>query len=99
MSLIKDLSPELRKQFLSVAFQRASTCFAGGSEEVIGGLADDMVIEMLTQASAEGREISPTLTGLVGKLAKADGVVRVGSAKRRRGGPDGLVRRSFCPNT
>jgi len=73
-SLLKDLSPELRKQFLSVAFQRASSSASpAGAEEVIGGLTDDMVIEMLTQASAEGREISPTLTGLVGKLARAHG--------------------------
>ncbi|HSQ78492.1 MAG TPA: hypothetical protein VLN91_06335, partial [Nitrospirota bacterium] len=71
-SLLKDLSPELRKQFLSVAFQRASSSASpAGAEEVIGGLTDDMVIEMLTQASAEGREISPTLTGLVGKLTRA----------------------------
>lgn len=71
-ALIKDLSPELRKQFLSVAFQRTSASASqSGAEEIIGGFTDDMVIEMLSQANAEGREISPTLTGLVGKLAKA----------------------------
>ncbi len=69
--LLQDLHPELRKQFLSVAFERAST---GGSaraaEQIVGGMNDDLVIEMLSQASAEGREISPTLTGLMGKLAR-----------------------------
>jgi hypothetical protein len=71
-ALIKDLNPELRKQFLSVAFHRASSSASpSGAEEIIGGFTDDMVIEMLSQANAEGREISPTLTGLVGKLVRA----------------------------
>ncbi|MCK9417832.1 MAG: HEAT repeat domain-containing protein [Nitrospirae bacterium] len=72
-ALLKDLHPELRKQFLSVAFKNISPR-AGSpaeAEAVIGGFTDDMVIEMLGQASAEGREISPTLAGLVGKLAHA----------------------------
>lgn len=97
-SLLKDLSPELRKQFLSVAFQRASSSTApAGAEEVVGGLADDMVIEMLTQANAEGREISPTLTGLVGKLAKAhdQGDISVGQRqgwlKQGAGGPSAPI--------
>lgn len=71
-ALLKDLHPELRKQFLSVAFKNISSR-AGSraeTETVVGGFTDDMVIEMLGQASAEGREISPTLAGLVGKLAQ-----------------------------
>jgi hypothetical protein len=71
-NLLKNLHPELRKQFLSVAFQRTSSYVPPKvSEEVLGGFTDDMVIEMLQQASAEGREISPTLTGLVQKLSRA----------------------------
>lgn len=72
-ALLKDLHPELRKQFLSVAFKNiaARTASPLEAETVIGGFTDDMVIEMLGQASAEGREISPTLAGLVGKLAQA----------------------------
>ncbi len=72
-SLLKDLHPELRKQFLSVAFQRISSQAKafGGSEDLMGGFPDDIVIDMLAQASAEGREISPTLTGLLGKLTRA----------------------------
>lgn len=70
--LLNDLHPELRKQFLSVAFSRISTHAAlVGADELLGGFPDDMVITMLRQASAEGREISPTLTGLLGKLTKA----------------------------
>jgi hypothetical protein len=72
-SLLKELHPELRKQFLSVAFKNiaARTGAPAEADAVIGGFTDDMVIEMLGQASAEGREISPTLAGLVGKLAQA----------------------------
>ncbi|HEX9137734.1 MAG TPA: HEAT repeat domain-containing protein, partial [Nitrospirota bacterium] len=46
------------------------------AEEMIGGFTDDMVIEMIAQASIEGREISPTLAGLVGKLSKAKSQVQ-----------------------
>ncbi len=70
--LLKDLHPELRKQFLSVAFRRISThAKAIGEEDILGGFSDDIVIDMLSQASAEGKEISPTLTGLLGKLTRA----------------------------
>ncbi len=71
-ALLKDLHPDLRKQFLSVAFNRLATRTNAPADaaEVLGGLADDMVIEMIGQASAEGREISPTLAGLVTKLAQ-----------------------------
>lgn len=93
-SLLKGLNPELRKQFLSVAFQRASSSASpAGAEEVIGGLTDDMVIEMLTQANDEGREISPTLTGLVGKLARAHRQGEVPAGERHewsKQGPGGL---------
>ena len=69
-NLLKDLHPDIRKQFLSTAFKNVAENVASpGSEEVLGGLGDDMIIDMLRQASSEGREISPTLTGLLGKLA------------------------------
>ncbi len=69
-TLLKDLHPDLRKQFLSTAFKNvAEHASSPGTEEILGGLGDDMIIDMLRQASAEGREISPTLTGLLGKLS------------------------------
>lgn len=68
-TMMKNLHPDLRKQFLSAAFQRTATASPVVAEEVLGGLTDDMVIEMLESASAEGREISPTLTGLLNKLS------------------------------
>jgi hypothetical protein len=81
--LMKDLHPDIRKQFLSTAFKNVSeNADQPGAEEVLGGLGDDMIIDMLRQASTEGREISPTLTGLLGKLAS----VRDRSASSHPGG-------------
>ncbi len=71
--LLKDLHPDLRRQFLSVTFQRTADASPAVTEEIMGGLTDNMIIEMLQQANAEGREISPTLTGLLQKLAGAGG--------------------------
>jgi hypothetical protein len=71
-NLLKELNPELRKQFLSVAFNRVSdNAQSPVAEEVVGGFTDDMVIEMLGQANAEGKQISPTLAGLVQRLSQA----------------------------
>lgn len=71
-SLLRELHPDLRRQFLSAAFRRiADHATATRPEDLLGGFPDDMVIEMLGQASAEGREISPTLAGLIQKLAAA----------------------------
>jgi HEAT repeat protein len=87
--LMKDLHPDLRKQFLSTAFKSVSENAASpGAEEVLGGLGDDMIIDMLRQASTEGREISPTLTGLLGKLAS----VRDRSASTQPGGGGAAVK-------
>ena len=86
--LLNELHPELRKQFLSVAFSRISANTASaGSDDILGGLPDDMVIAMLRQASSEGREISPTLTGLLGKLSKAhaQGEATGGFPKEKKG--------------
>lgn len=80
-ALLKNLHPELRKQFLSTAFRHASA-HESAAAEVVGGMTDDMVIDMLRQASDEGREISPTLTGLIGKLSSVRGPeVRQGGAE------------------
>lgn len=69
-ALLKNLHPELRKQFLSATYsQFSSPALRGKEEELVGGLPDDMVIGMLQSASQEGREISPTLAGLIQKLS------------------------------
>lgn len=79
-ALLKNLHPELRRQFLSIAVQRIASSAPSAAEEMIGGFTDDMVIEMIAQASIEGREISPTLAGLVGKLSKAKSQVQSAAA-------------------
>jgi len=77
--LIQELHPELRKQFLSTAFRHlASSSAQSVMAAVLGGYTEDMVIEMLHQVSEEGRQMSPTLSGLMQKMSK----VKQGGAAR-----------------
>lgn len=73
--LLQELSPELRKQFLSVTFNR---CEPRGhipeTETFLRGLSENFVVEMLLQASEEGKEISPSLLSLVQKISNIDGI-------------------------
>jgi HEAT repeat protein len=73
--LLQELSPELRRQFLSVTF---SHCAPGRNipeaEALLQGLPRDFVVEMLLQASKEGKEISPSLLSLVQKITNIDGI-------------------------
>lgn len=87
-SMLRELNPDLRKQFLSSAFKNLSDGASNAAaEEVLGGMGDDMIIDMLRQASAEGREISPTLTGLLGKLASVRDKGAPASARQHRQPP------------
>ena len=71
--LLRELHPELRKQFLSVTFKNVTSPGASAkTEDILGGFPDDMVIEMLRHASQEGRQISPTLAGLMQKLSRVE---------------------------
>lgn len=92
-ALLKDLGPELRKQFLSVAFERVSAAGPSRIEDIDIGFTDDMVIDMLAQANAEGREISPTLAGLISKLAKSQG----GAGADAPGGREQRVEAAAAP--
>ncbi len=85
-ALLKDLHPDLRKQFLSVAFERVSAGPASAAEDIIGGFTEDMIIDMLSTASSEGRQISPTLTGLVSKLSSAGAESPPGDNRREKPG-------------
>ena len=99
-ALLKDLHPELRKQFLSVAFNRLSSRISASADvaEVLGGFTDDMVIEMIGQASEEGREISPSLAGLVGKLAQAQSVSsNTQAAEKNKQPPKGFTAPDILP--
>lgn len=72
--LLQELSPELRRQFLSVTFNR---CVTRGNipetETFLRGLAQKFVVDMLQQANEEGKEISPSLLSLVHKIANIEG--------------------------
>jgi HEAT repeat protein len=99
-ALLKDLHPELRKQFLSVAFNRLSsrTNAPADAAEVLGGFTDDMVIEMIGQANAEGREISPSLAGLVGKLTQAHNDASTGqTVDKNKQSPQNYVAPAVLP--
>jgi hypothetical protein len=69
VALIKNLNPQLRSQFLSVTFDHVSSRAEDG---VLGGLPDDIVVEMLQQANDQGREISPTLITLLERISQIE---------------------------
>ncbi len=97
-NLLKELNPELRKQFLSVAFNRVSdNAQSPVAEEVVGGFTDDMVIEMLGQANAEGKQISPTLAGLVQRLSMAKPQAAPQDPGIREKGTGGIVLPTMQP--
>jgi hypothetical protein len=69
IALLQDLNPRLRSQFLSVTFDQMA---AQGDEALLSCFPDDVVVEMLQQASDEGKEISPTLITLLEKIAQIE---------------------------
>jgi hypothetical protein len=69
-TLLRNLRPELKRQFLSVTFEQLNQKPA----ELLKGFSEDIVLEMLRQANEEGREISPTLLAMVRELSM-DGVM------------------------
>lgn len=68
-ALLRNLRPELRRQFLSVTFDQVHD----RADALMGGFGDDLVLEMLQQANEAGREISPTLLALVHELSGIKG--------------------------
>jgi HEAT repeat protein len=72
-TMIKELSPELRKQFLSTTLGR---CVSAESErrraQLIEGLGADLIAQMIGQASADGQEISPSLLSFIKKMGNLD---------------------------
>ena len=66
---IENLNPSLRKQFLSITFDHLEKQLEQTSpEQGLNDLHLSIVLEMLTQANAEGREISPTLLNFLRKM-------------------------------
>jgi hypothetical protein len=76
-TLLHNLSPELRRQFLSATFDHVHDA----ANELLGGFDDDLVLEMLQNANDEGREISPTLLALVHELSSVAGPSSVASVQ------------------
>jgi len=70
INVIQNLKPDLRKQFLSAAFQcLASDNLSSIAEDLLQGFPDDMVIEMIRQANEEGREIPRALLNVVQRMS------------------------------
>jgi hypothetical protein len=85
--LLKNLKPGLRRQFLSLTFNRLANARAPGiQDEVLGGLSDEMVIEMLRHVNEADKMISPALVRLVQKMSWARGLDADGSGEK--GGRD-----------
>jgi HEAT repeat protein len=71
--LVQELNPALRRQFLSSAFDQCERPEAsGGFEAVMGGMQTDLVVEMLRDANARGKQISPSLMVFVRKMGILD---------------------------
>jgi hypothetical protein len=67
---IEKLNPNLRKQFLSTTFDHLHKSEGQPAvERTLEQLPHAFVIDMLTQANAEGKEISPTLLNFTRKMA------------------------------
>lgn len=67
ISLLRDLKPALRSQFLSVTFDHTA---GNGDERLLDAFPCDVVVDILQQANEEGKEISPTLISLLEKLSR-----------------------------
>jgi HEAT repeat protein len=74
-SLLKNLQPELRQQFLSITFD----CVSSGSTEFLENYSNDMILEMLLQANAQHKQLSPSLITLLEKLSHTDGSMPMNS--------------------
>lgn len=72
-AMIKELSPELRKQFLSATLQGCvSSESERGTAQLIEGLGADLIVQMIRQASADGQAISPSLLSFIKKMGHLD---------------------------
>ncbi len=68
-TLLKNLRPEIRQQFLSITFDAISK----GSDRFMENYSNDMVIEMLQHANSQNKQLSPSLITLLEKLSHTHG--------------------------
>jgi hypothetical protein len=73
-TLIADLHPDLRHQFLSTAFKQVNGPEPPAwAEDFLVGMSEEVIIEMLSQANDDGDEISPSLLSLVQRIFSTTG--------------------------
>jgi HEAT repeat protein len=72
-AMIKELSPELRKQFLAATLRGCSTSESEkGTAQLIEGLGADLIVQMIRQASADRQQISPSLLSFIKRMGNLD---------------------------
>ncbi len=73
ISLVDNLKPNLRKQFLAAASRHfTSEKLPVGAEQLLDGFPDDMIIEMIRQANEEGRQIPQRLMEILQRVSFTD---------------------------
>jgi hypothetical protein len=88
--LIRELKPQLQRQFLSAAYQ-----YCAGPDtppwvaQFLGGLSEEFVVDMIRQANDKGEEISPSLINLVQKIVSTidDDVIAAIGGHQQAGEP------------
>jgi hypothetical protein len=70
-TLVQNLRPELKKQFLSITFDHVQD----QSEKLLSGFSEDFIVEMVKQAREESKGISPTLLSMVHSLANIEDAI------------------------
>lgn len=89
---LRNLRPELKRRFLSQAFPYVNERPA----ETLDGLDDALILEMLEQADAEKRTISPSLLAMIGILSGLQGAPPAGLGTRAGAGRrSGLSREKY----
>ncbi|HBD07727.1 MAG TPA: hypothetical protein DCZ69_05655 [Syntrophobacteraceae bacterium] len=69
--LLRNLRPELKKQFLSITFDYVQE----QPQEVLAGFSEGFLVEIIEQAREEGKGISPTLISMIHSLANIEGAM------------------------
>ncbi|MBW2218459.1 MAG: hypothetical protein JRF40_03050 [Deltaproteobacteria bacterium] len=73
-TLLEELNPEMKQQFLSVSFEHCEPeSDSARTEDFLSSMSGGLIIDMLKNASETGKEISPSLINLIRKLSAAQG--------------------------
>lgn len=67
--MIKELNPDLQRQFLAAFFDRCDQLKTpADAAHLFDGLGAALIVKMLRQANSEGRKISPSLLAFINKV-------------------------------